>query len=214
MGGQAVRWAVFDRRGLVGDRWFAVEDSEGRFASGKNTRRFRRRDAVFDYVARTTSDGQVWVARKDNDWRAGDPRLDLDLSERMGSPVRVMPEREVPHQDMGAVSLVGTATLDWCSQAWGDGGDPRRLRVNLLIETSEPFIEETWVGRQCRIGTTTLEVVERTPRCRMVDIAQDGVLPRTQWLKSITRDRDMFLAVYADVRSPGECSVGDKVDVG
>lgn len=95
----------------------------------------------------------------------------------------------------------------------GESAATRRLRVNVVVETSEPFIEETWVGRRCRIGTVALEVVERIPRCRMIDIAQDGVAPATQWLKSVSRDREMFLAVYADVRSPGALSVGDVVDV-
>src|SRR5689334_16379501 len=53
MGGEPLDLARFDARGLLGDRWYAVEDTEGRFASGKDTRRFRRRDRVFDYGATT-----------------------------------------------------------------------------------------------------------------------------------------------------------------
>ena len=33
-----------DRRGVVGDRWFAIRDRNGKFGSAKNTRRFRKID--------------------------------------------------------------------------------------------------------------------------------------------------------------------------
>ncbi|MFD9355752.1 MOSC N-terminal beta barrel domain-containing protein [Streptomyces sp. NPDC060031] len=38
-GGEPLREAEVDHRGLVGDRLFAVRDGDGRFGSGKNTRR-------------------------------------------------------------------------------------------------------------------------------------------------------------------------------
>ncbi|MFC9298910.1 MOSC domain-containing protein [Streptomyces sp. NPDC057011] len=41
-GGERLDTAAVDDRGLVGDRLYAVRDTEGRFGSGKNTRRFRR----------------------------------------------------------------------------------------------------------------------------------------------------------------------------
>lgn len=61
MGGEGLPRATLDHRGLVGDRWWAVEDEDGRFASGKDTRRFRRRDAVFAYAAAPHESGDVTV---------------------------------------------------------------------------------------------------------------------------------------------------------
>jgi uncharacterized protein YcbX len=209
MGGEALDAAEVDARGLVGDRWHAVEDDDGRFASGKDSRRFRRRDPVFGYSAGTDADGQVVVTRGDEHWLAGDPRLDQRLTEEMGAAVRVRPEADVPHQDMGAVSIVGTATLAWCAERWGGSPDPRRLRVNVLVETDEPFVEEAWTDIE--IGSTRLRVATRVPRCRMIDIRQDGTDPGERWLRSLARERDLFLAVYADVTRPGRISLGDRV---
>jgi len=175
MGGEALDRARLDRRGIVGDRWYAVEDGDGHFASGKNTRRFRRRDAVFAYSAQTDSDGVVRVARGRHGWTVGDSLLDQHMSTHMRAAVRVTAEASIPHQDLGAVSIIGTATLDWCAATWGGDSDWRRLR------------------------------------CRMIDIAQDGVSPQTKWLKKVSNDRGMFLAVYADVRKAGEFAVGDLV---
>jgi len=211
MGGEALDVAELDARGLVGDRWYAVADDAGHFASGKDSRRFRRRDPVFDYVAETDPDGAVSVVRGDERWRVGDPQLDQRLSEDMGLPVWVLPEADVPHQDMGAVSIVSAATLHWCAERWGGSPDPRRLRVNVVVESDQPFAEERWVDREIELGSARVRVVERVPRCRMVDIRQDGAEPGEKWLKSLARERDLCLAVYAEVIRPGHVTIGDRV---
>lgn len=211
MGGEALAAVEVDARGLAGDRWFAVEDREGHFASGKDTRRFRRRDAVFDYAARTEPDGRVVVVRDGRRWTVGDPQLDKRLSDEMGTAVAVTPEAAVPHQDAGSVSLVSTATLRWCAERWGGSPDPRRLRANIVLEADEPFAEEGWEHREVEVGTTLLRVVGRAPRCRMTDLPQDGVEPGAKWLTSLARERDLCLAVYADVVRPGRVTLGDRV---
>lgn len=210
MGGETVRSVSLDGRGLLGDRWFAVEDDEGHFASGKDTRRFRRRDAVFAYQASTSPQG-VMVVGPTRSWPVGDPRLDAELSAAMGASVRVAPESDVPHQDAGAVSIVGSASLRWCAERWGIDADPRRLRSNVVFESDEPFIEETWIGHELHVGSAVLRVVERVPRCRMIDIAQDGTSPTDRWLKPLAAERGMNLAVYADVVRPGVVTIGDAI---
>lgn len=212
MGGEALTQVALDARGLVGDRGFAVVDVDGKFASGKNTRRFRRRDAVFEYAASTTADGSVQVQRGDHGlWLVGEEELDADLSERMGASVRALPERDIPMQDGGQISIVGTASLAWCAERFGIDSDPRRLRVNLVVETDEPFVEEGWLGREITVGDARLRVVERIERCRTVDVAQDGTTAEGRLLKPLTKERGMSLAVYADVMAPAVIRVGDGV---
>jgi uncharacterized protein len=211
MGGEPLDVAQFDARGLVSDRWYAIEDDAGHFASGKNTRRFRRRDPVFEYAANIDPDGRVAVTRGDERWYVGDPDLDQCLSEHIGTSVRVTPEAGVPHQDMGAVSIVSSATLAWCAERWGGTPDARRLRVNLVVESDQPFVEDGWVGGELELGSARLRVVERVPRCRMVDIRQDGAELGEKWLKPLTQERDLFLAVYAEVTRPGHATIGDQV---
>ncbi len=215
MGGESLDRVMVDERGLQGDRWFAVEDAEGHFASGKSTRRFRRRDAVFAYRA-STVDGRAVVARDGASWTVGDPALDAELSAGMGTAVRVRPEDGVPHQDDGQVSIIGTASLAWCERDLGVDADRRRLRANVLINTDEPFIEETWIGRLLEVGEVgdvRLRVVGRIERCRTVDLAQDGVASTTQLLKGLARAREACLGVYADVVTPGELHVGDPIQL-
>ena len=59
MGGESLDLVELDARGLVGDRRYAVVDGDGKLSSGKDSRRFRRRDEVFSYAAGTSADG--WV---------------------------------------------------------------------------------------------------------------------------------------------------------
>lgn len=214
MGGESLERAVLDDRGLAGDRWFAVRDEDGRLASCKDTRRFRRRDAVTQFDARTAASGEVRVSDGSRVHRVGDPALDAHLSQAMGAAVTVVPEGEVSHQDAGQVSLVGTATIAWCAQAWGVDLDVRRLRPNLVIRTDEPFIEEDWLGRHVMIGQAmVLRVIRRVSRCRTVDVAQDGVDPQRRLLPRLTQQRQGRLAVYADVVAAGTVTIGDRVDV-
>jgi uncharacterized protein len=212
MAGESLGAVLVDGRGLEGDRWFAVVDEDGRLATGKDSRRFRRRDEVFEFRATTTVDG-VRIEGHGGAWLVGEPMLDEALSGHMGARVRVTPEGDVSHQDGAPVSIVGTASLDWCRSQQGVDADVRRLRTNLVVETSEPFVEETWTGRQIRIGGAELAVVERTERCRMIDIAQDGLAPEPGWLKALGRDRELCLGVYAEVRSAGSVGLGDRVEV-
>ncbi len=169
-----------------------------------------RRDAVFGFGARTDL-GTVLVSDGTAEWPAGDLALDAALCEAMDADVALSPETDVPHFDDGAVSLIGTATLDWCARELDVDADPRRLRVNLVVETDEPFIEETWFGRRLTAGSAVLAPVQRVERCRTIDLAQDGVEERTRWLKGLGATRDLRVAVYCDVAETGELAVGDTV---
>ena len=181
-------------------------------ATGKDSSRFRRRDEIFEFRASTTEAG-VRIEGRGGSWLAGDPALDAALSDHMDARVRVLPEAGISHQDAAPVSIVGTASLVWCRERFDVDGDIRRLRTNIVVETAEPFVEETWTGRVVRIGEAELTVVERTERCRMVDIAQDGLAPEPGFLKAPGRERDLCLGVYAEVHRGGRIGLGDPVDV-
>ena len=212
MGRESMESVDVDARGLVGDRWFAVVDADGKLTSGKNSRRFRRFDEIFEYRAALT-DGATRVVGPAGSWNVGDAELDRVLTGHFGAEVRVLPETGTPHQDAGQVSLVGTASLDWCREHLGVDGDRRRIRPNLVVRTTEPFVEEGWGGATIRVGGVELTVAKRIERCRMVDIAQEGLAEQAGWLKALGRERDLCLGIYADVTTAGSVALGDRVDV-
>src|SRR3954447_2244029 len=118
MGGESLESVTVDGRGLVGDRAYAVVDGDGKLATGKHSRRFRRRDEIFEFAACTTSDG-VDVSGRGHAWSVPSRALETTLSEAMGDPVRVLAETTTPYFDAGQVSVVGTASLDWCREHLG-----------------------------------------------------------------------------------------------
>ena len=211
MGGESLQSVEIDVRGLVGDRAYAVVDGAGKIATGKHSTRFRRRDEVFEFASRTTPDG-VRVAGRDGDWVVPGDDLDQVLSGAMGDPVRVLPETTTPYFDAGHVSIVGTASLAWCREHLDVDADRRRIRPNLVVETDEPFVEETWAGAVA-VGDVRLAPVERIERCRMIDIAQEGLPREGRWLKALTGAREMCLGIYLDVSRPGRVEVGDEVSL-
>ena len=211
MGGESLDSVGVEVRGLVGDRRYAVVDGDGKLATGKHSRRFRRRDEVFEFASRTTPDG-VRVTGRAGEWAVPGDDLDRALSEAMGDPVRVLLETSTPYFDAGHVSLVGSASLDWCGERLGVDADRRRIRPNLVLETDEPFVEESWAG-VIQIGGVRLRPVERIERCRMIDIAQEGLPREGRWLKSLRGAHEMRLGIYLDVDCPGSIAVGDEVRV-
>ena len=80
-----------------------------------------------------------------------------------------------------------------------------------VVATTEPFVEETWQGERIAVGGAELELVERVPRCRMIDVDQDGATADGRWLKRLAAERDMFLAMYASVVKPATIALGDDV---
>lgn len=212
MGGEALTSIELNARGMVGDRRYAVRDAGDHLVSGKNSKRFRRHDEIFEFRA-STIDGEVLVQHGDASWPATSPELAGRLTELMGEPMRVVEDADASHFDKGSVSLIGTATLEWWRQR-GIDADPRRLRVNIVVETDEPFEEESWVGSELVVGGVRLRAVKRVPRCRMVDVPQDGAAAEHKWLKSLAQDRDMCAAIYADVVAPGSVTIGDRLSAG
>lgn len=219
MGGESLPELDVDTRGVVGDRLWALVDDAGKLASGKHSRRFRRVDEVFEFSAAWNGNGRAPVLHGPvaDGLAADDPVAADQLSAYIGFGVRVARESATPHQDAGQVSLVGTASLAALGRMLGDAGpvDWRRFRSNVLVETDTPWEEETWVGRRLLLGSVEgsveLEVTERVERCRMVDIAQQGLPSHGGVLKTLGALRDLCLAVYADVVQPGTVRVGDPV---
>ena len=86
-----------------------------------------------------------------------------------------------------------------------------RFRPNLLIETGsdDAYPERAWVGRRVRVGTAELEITIDCPRCVMTthgfgDLPKDPGIMRT-----LVRENNGELGVYATVATPGVVKAGD-----
>ena len=215
MGGESLSTVEVGQAGLVGDREWAVYGADGKLASGKHSRRFRRMDPVFGLVAARGDEDAVVTLPGGREVVAGSPDSDALLSDHFGEPVTVRRESDVQHQDAATFSIVGSATLAELGRHEGDGRplDPRHLRANVVVRTDQPYVEESWVGRDLTIGTVRVRVSEPIERCRMVGVAQVGLPERPGMLKAISEHHHLDAGVYAAVLEPGTIAVGDPVSV-
>ena len=80
--------------------------------------------------------------------------------------------------------------------------DVRRFRPNFLIKTNkelEGLIESDWGGRRLRVGSVELKCEIPCPRCGMTIQAQSGLPKDPSVLRSIVKDANQNLGVYASV---------------
>jgi hypothetical protein len=209
--GERLDHLELDARGVVGDRWYAVTDANGKFGSGKTTRRFRLLRDLFAFSAETV-DGQTLVRIPGGaSYGVGDPELDALLSERYGEPLRLAAEADVPHFDAGPVHVLTTSSLRWIEERLGESaGAARRYRPNVVLETDqEGLVEQGWEGAMIELGTSVLRVNGPVERCVMANSAQAELPYDARVLRLLVAENETLLGMYADVVQPGTIRAGD-----
>lgn len=205
---------ALEQRGVVGDRLYAVRNEQGKFGSGKSTRRFRQMDGLFDLQATYQGENDLpTIGFPDGRVLAGDdPALAGSLSAHVGVPVTLAREAEIPHHDEGPIHLVTTAALRAIGVA---PGEALRFRPNLVIDVpGDGMIEERWIGREVRCGgEVRLRVTGRAIRCVMIGLAQEGMIADPHLLRRLGDINDAYFGVYAEVLVPGTVMLGDAVRV-
>ncbi|MDH6137426.1 uncharacterized protein YcbX [Kitasatospora sp. MAA4] len=216
--GERLSEVSVDGRGLAGDRLYAVRDGEGKFGSGKNTRRFRRMDGLLrlgsrlghrldgpdllDPLGRPVADPNAFL-------RAYLQREDVELAR----------EDEISHFDQLPVSLLTTATLDWVREAVPSAMvDERRFRPNIVLRTppgTPPFVEDEWFGAEGQFTSgARLAFVRSSERCVMTGVAQPGLPHAPEILRTLAGAHGNRLDALATVSAAGSLRVGDRLRLG
>jgi uncharacterized protein YcbX len=213
-GGELLTEAAVDERGLAGDRLYAVRDGDGKFGSGKSTRRFRRMDGLLRLSSRLGHQLDRPELLDPLGRPVADPTAFLRAYLQRGD-VALAREDTVPHHDQLPVSVLTTATLDRLREALPDTLiDERRLRPNILLRTppgTRPFCEDDWFGREGAFGAdgARLAFVRSSERCAMTTAAQPGLPHAPELLKLLVSEHDNRLDALATVSAPGPVRVGD-----
>ena len=217
-------------RGLLGDRLWAVTDTEsGKIGSGKDTHRFRKFPGtpLLSFAARYPEEPTdedmisppIVIGPDGADHAVSDGAADALFQHESGlSTLAVAREADIDHFDEGPVSLISGETLRWVGEQLPTTKiDARRFRPNLVIRADSPFAEEAWCGRRIRIGhgadAVELRVDHVLERCVMVNSAQADLPYDPGVLKLVGRriDQPVRLAVLAWVVKSGIVKVGDPV---
>lgn len=214
--GEALTEADVGRRGIVGDRAFALRDAgTGRVLTG------RRDPELLFGTGRLDDAGHAVVTLPDGTTTADDHAL----SAWLGKPVNLVAAPAAsstyetpadPLDDHSEVVTwqgpVGTFHDSRRTQvsivATGDLGewDPRRFRANVVVEADTA---DELVGQRIRLGTAVLDVVKQIDRCVMVTRPQPGLDRDLDVFKRIRDERGIYLAVGALVVTPGRVALGD-----
>jgi uncharacterized protein len=136
--------------------------------------------------------------------------VDPGLAAELGEGVRVI------KQDRGVfdampLSLISTQSVAALGALVGSELDPLRFRPNLLIEASEPYEEESWVGSVVRIGGMAMRVDQQDERCAIVTVDPVTSERNPAVLRAIAQQRDTCMGVYGSTVTPGRVAVGDPV---
>ncbi|MEK6282823.1 MAG: MOSC N-terminal beta barrel domain-containing protein [Acidobacteriota bacterium] len=119
--------------------------------------------------------------------------------------------------DAFPIHVLTTASLDAMAQFnQAANWNVRRFRPNFLIKTEagiEGLAESTWAGKTLRIGSVELKCEIPTVRCGMTMQAQHDLPKDASVLRSIVKDADQNLGVYASVITTGTVNEGDPVEL-
>lgn len=211
--GESLSTVSIDRRGLIGDRFWAIRNTDGKFGSGKTTRRFQQMEGLFSYKARYEGSVPIVTMPDGVKYRSDSEEINEALSNWLGFPVTLAREESISHFDEGPVSVITTASLRMLSQQFGEVVDSRRFRANIFIDTdSIGYVEDKWVGHTIRVGSTAiLRVVAPLQRCVMVNNAQEDLKDDSRILRTLAQNHRATFGVWAKVESPGEIAVGDEM---
>lgn len=89
--------------------------------------------------------------------------------------------------------------------------DVRRFRPNILLSDTDPaipFPEQDWCNRRIQIGDAIIQLTVECPRCVMVTHDFDDLPKAPQIMRSLVKQTNGNLGIYATVEHPGKIKVG------
>jgi uncharacterized protein YcbX len=224
---------VLDEQGAVGDRaWCLVDVTQARVL------RTVQHPSLIGVVARPHGDElelslptgatvsapappsgehltcDYWGREVDLALTAG-PHAEL-LSGWLDKPVRLAaaPRGGVVFAD--PVTVVGTASLrDLAARVGREdvAHQSARFRPTLVVETEEPWVEDSWVGQEHVVGGATLRIGGPVPRCAVIDHHPVTGERDVRLLTALARDRptnragEPMFGVFATCVGPGRVDV-------
>lgn len=139
------------------------------------------------------------------------PHAEL-MSSWLGRPVRLAAAPRGGVVFGGAVTIVGTASLRDLAERSSRPSlvdEAARFRATLVVETDEPYLEETWLGADLAAGDARLRVGVPVPRCAVIDHHPETGVKDTSLLTVLAGHRpcnragEPMFGVYAECVRPG-----------
>jgi MOSC domain-containing protein len=133
-------------------------------------------------------------------------------------PLRVIGDGFVPryHDDeSGRVTLHGRGSLQALAAALGTEVSEQRFRSNIAVDGLDAWEEQSWVGRQIRVGAVEFDVVKPKTRCLAThanpNTGQRDLPILTTLTHKIGQENPTFAVALRPTRAGGQIHVGDQV---
>jgi uncharacterized protein YcbX len=230
--------------GVRTDRVFYLADPSGRLFTGADHGPLVRIGSAYDLdrerLALTFPDGGV----VEDDATATGPAIRTDfygrwvdahevlgpfadaLSAFTGRAVRLARvDRAGDGTDIHHLTLVSAESVAELGRRGDHEGDVDGRRFRMLLELSgcvAPHEEDSWDGRQVRVGEAVVRIHGQVPRCVVTTQDPATGLKDFDTLKTINRYRELMrddegdpglpFGVYAEVETPGLARIGDAVE--
>jgi uncharacterized protein YcbX len=128
---------------------------------------------------------------------------DALVSDLLGRDVRLAAAPRGGVVFAAPVTVVATASLE------AVGAEGARFRATLVVETDEPWVEDSWLGTSFGVGGAEIRVGGPVPRCAVVDHDPSTGAKDRRLLKELVGSRptnaagEPVFGVYAEVVRPG-----------
>ena len=133
-------------------------------------------------------------------------------------PLRVIGDGFAPryHDDeAGRVTLHGRGSLQALAAALGTEVSEQRFRSNIAVDGLDAWEEQSWVGRQIRVGAVEFDVVKPKTRCLAThanpNTGQRDLPILTTLTHKIGQENPTFAVALRPTRAGGQIHVGDQV---
>src|SRR5580765_1856849 len=221
MQGERLEEAVIGKRGIDGDRQWAVISLE----TGKALTARREPRLLYAY-ARLAGEDAVEVVLPDSTVTSRDD----ELSTWLGYPVELRRANEeergtyeiaedFEHEDAsdwiswngprGSFHDNNRTQVSIASETSFEDWDERRFRMNVVVDGDG---EDALIGRHLRLGDAVLDVVKSIGRCVITTRPQPGGIERDlDVLRAINQRKGGQLGIGALVLSEGKVALGDEL---
>jgi len=215
-----------DARGAVGDRAFCLVDP-----ARARVLRTVQHPSLLSVLARV-EDGLLSITLPSGETFAAEPTstgesiacdywgrtVDLALldgphavvlSELLGQDVRLAAAPRGAVVFGAPITVIGTASLHALAETVGLPVEQARFRSTLVVETDEPWVEDSWLGAEVAVGEARLRINGPIPRCAVIDHHPETGVKDLRLLKALVAQRptnaagEPMLGVYAECVAPG-----------
>ena len=130
------------------------------------------------------------------------------------------PDHDGDAIDVRPVTLVSLESVAELARQGGHDGtlDAARFRMTMEIEgVATPHEEDTWRGREIRVGGATIKIEDAVPRCVVTTLDPNTAVRDFSTLhvikayRGVSADGDLPFGVYAEVVQPGTVRLGDEL---